>query len=362
MSLRWWRRPLPASRIVAFSTGCVYPFVPVNGKGADEELAPNPPGEYAQSCVGRERMFEYFSRKHSTPGRLFRLNYAIDMRYGVLYDIASKVLAGKPIDVSLGHVNFIWQGDASSQALRCLAHCDTPTSPINVSGHEILAVRDLAAKFGQRFGRAPIIIGKEEPTAWLTNTVTGHETVRPADRRYRSIDPLDRGLGVAVDAEPRQAHQIRGARWPILSTIALAELGVGDAPAGLLLSTEAHWNQNEADWRFFLSKGIVFGVRDGKQLVATAALLPYSAGNAWISMVLVTANWRRRGIATRLVDACLNAAAKRGLTAWLDATPDGAGVYGPLGFTPTLQLRRLRLASAQARQRSIRSRHAAPRI
>src|SRR5258708_6642806 len=122
------------------------------------------------TCVGRERMFEYFSRKFSTPGRLFRLNYAIDMRYGVLHDIASKVLTGKPIDVSLGHVNFIWQGDASAQALRCLAHCDTPTSPINVSGHEILAVRDLAAKFGQRFGRAPVITGKEEPTAWLTDT------------------------------------------------------------------------------------------------------------------------------------------------------------------------------------------------
>jgi len=158
------------SRIVAFSTGCVYPFVPVNGKGSSEDMAPNPPGEYAQSCVGRERMFEYFSRKFSTPGRLFRLNYAIDMRYGVLHDIARKVLAGQPIDVSLGHVNFIWQGDAAAQALRCLAHCDTPTSPINVSGHEILAVRDLAAKFGQLFGRAPVITGTEEPTAWLTDT------------------------------------------------------------------------------------------------------------------------------------------------------------------------------------------------
>jgi len=125
--------------------------------------------------------------------------------------------------------------------------------------------------------------------------------------------------------------------------ISLVELGTGDAPAGLLLSTEAHWNQNEADWRFFLSKGTVFGVRDGNQLVATAALLPYSAGNAWISMVLVTANWRRRGVATRLIDACLNAATKLGLTIWLDATPDGVNVYGPLGFTPTLQLRRLRL-------------------
>jgi hypothetical protein len=158
------------SRIVAFSTGCVYPFVPVNGNGSTEDMAPNPPGEYAQSCVGRERMFEYFSKKHSTPGRLFRLNYAIDMRYGVLHDIASKVLLGQPIDVSLGHVNIIWQGDASAQALRCLAHCETPASPINVSGNEVLAVRDLAARFGQRLGLAPVIVGNEEPTAWLTDT------------------------------------------------------------------------------------------------------------------------------------------------------------------------------------------------
>jgi nucleoside-diphosphate-sugar epimerase len=158
------------SRIVAFSTGCVYPFVKVDGKGADESLAPDPPGEYAQSCVGRERMFEYFSRQFSTPGRLFRLNYAIDMRYGVLHDIATRILQGKPIDVSLGHVNFIWQGDAAAQALRCLAHCDTPTSPINVSGHEILAVRDLASKLGARLGRDPAIVGTEQPTAWLTDT------------------------------------------------------------------------------------------------------------------------------------------------------------------------------------------------
>jgi nucleoside-diphosphate-sugar epimerase len=160
----------PGSRIVAFSTGCVYPFVPVTGKGADETVPPDPPGEYAQSCVGRERMFEYFSRKFATPGRLFRLNYAIDMRYGVLHDIATKILQYQPIDVSLGHVNFIWQGDAASQALRCLAHCDTPTSPINVSGFEVLAVRDLAASLGQCLDRKPILVGTEQPTAWLTDT------------------------------------------------------------------------------------------------------------------------------------------------------------------------------------------------
>jgi nucleoside-diphosphate-sugar epimerase len=160
----------PGSRIVAFSTGCVYPFVPVDGRGADETLAPDPPGEYAQSCVGRERMFEYFSRKFATPGRLFRLNYAIDMRYGVLHDIATRIVQNKPIDVSLGHVNFIWQGDAAAQALRCLAYCDTPTSPINVSGAEILSVRDLAAELGARLGRDPVIVGTEAPTAWLSDT------------------------------------------------------------------------------------------------------------------------------------------------------------------------------------------------
>jgi GNAT superfamily N-acetyltransferase len=127
--------------------------------------------------------------------------------------------------------------------------------------------------------------------------------------------------------------------------ISIVELGVEDAQAGLALSTEAHWNQNEADWRFFLGKGTVFGLRDGRKLVATAALLPYSAGHAWISMVLVTASWRRRGVATRLIDTCVSTAKKLDLTTWLDATPDGATVYGPLGFTPTLQLRRLRLVT-----------------
>jgi GNAT superfamily N-acetyltransferase len=129
--------------------------------------------------------------------------------------------------------------------------------------------------------------------------------------------------------------------------IDVIELGVDDAQAGLMLSSEAGWNQNEADWRFFLGNGNVFGLRDGGRLVATAALLPYSSGNAWISMVLVTPEFRRRGLATRLVDACLNVAKRRELTTWLDATPAGATVYGPLGFVPTLQLRRLRLDKPQ---------------
>jgi GNAT superfamily N-acetyltransferase len=129
--------------------------------------------------------------------------------------------------------------------------------------------------------------------------------------------------------------------------IAIVRLGPDDAMAGLALSTEAHWNQNEADWRYFLTNGTVFGVRDDDgRLIATAALLPYASDNAWISMVLVTASRRRRGLATKLVDACLDAAAKQGLNPWLDATPAGAAVYGPLGFMPTLQLRRLRLENS----------------
>jgi GNAT superfamily N-acetyltransferase len=128
--------------------------------------------------------------------------------------------------------------------------------------------------------------------------------------------------------------------------LVIETLGADDAREGLLLSEEAHWNQNEADWRFFLTRGTVFGIRDGDHLIATAALLPYTSANAWISMVLVTQNWRRRGLATKLLDACLKAAAKQGLTTCLDATPAGATVYGPLGFAPTLELRRLRFAGS----------------
>jgi nucleoside-diphosphate-sugar epimerase len=159
-----------ASRIVAFSTGCVYPFVPVAGGGATEEMpAVPPPGDYAASCVGRERMFEYFSQRLGTPGRIVRLNYAIDMRYGVLHDIAVKVRDEAPIDLAMGHVNVIWQGDANAVALRCLARTTTPTTPINVTGTETTAVRWLAEEFGRRFYRAPKFTGTEAATGWLSN-------------------------------------------------------------------------------------------------------------------------------------------------------------------------------------------------
>jgi nucleoside-diphosphate-sugar epimerase len=159
-----------ASRIVAFSTGNVYPLTTPASGGATEATPPTAVGEYAQSCLGRERMFEYFSHRHGTPGRIVRLNYAIDLRYGVLLDIATRVMQGVPIDLGMGHVNVIWQGDANAQVLRCLRHATTPTTPINCTGDEILSVRVLAQQFGERLGKAPRLVGHEADTALLSDT------------------------------------------------------------------------------------------------------------------------------------------------------------------------------------------------
>ncbi len=154
------------SRIVVFSTGCVYPLVPVNGPGSREEDVLNPPGEYANSCVGRERVFAHFAQQHGTRALFFRLCYAIDLRYGVLLDVAQKVAQGLPVDVTMGVANVIWQGDANARAIQCLARTDTPPVALNVTGLERVPIRQLAQRFGE-LGRPAVITGTESPTAWV---------------------------------------------------------------------------------------------------------------------------------------------------------------------------------------------------
>jgi dTDP-4-dehydrorhamnose reductase len=157
------------SRIVAFSTGNVYPLVPVTGGGATENLPPNPVGEYGQSCLGRERVFQYFSSRNNTPMLLYRLNYANDVTYGVLVDIAQAVKESKPVDLAMGVANLIWQGDANEIALRALLHCDVPAKILNVTGPEIVSLRWLGEQFGKMFGKTPVFVNEEQPTAFLSN-------------------------------------------------------------------------------------------------------------------------------------------------------------------------------------------------
>lgn len=157
------------SRIVAFSTGNVYPLVPVTSGGAKESTPVAPVGEYAWTALGRERMFEYASRRLGTCGVLLRLNYANELRYGVLLDIGTKVHQGRPVDLSMGFVNVIWQGDANSACLRAFDLCQSPPLVLNLTGTETLAVRDIAREFAHRFGVEASFEGIEAETALLSD-------------------------------------------------------------------------------------------------------------------------------------------------------------------------------------------------
>ena len=158
------------SRMVVFSTGNVYPLVPVTSGGSREEDPPAPVGEYAQSCLGRERVVEFVSHERAMPALIYRLNYAVDLRYGTLVDIARKVFTGEPVDLTMGFFNAIWQGDANSYALRSLELCSSPPAILNVTGPERISVREAAAWFGSVFGREPRLTGAEGPVALLSDS------------------------------------------------------------------------------------------------------------------------------------------------------------------------------------------------
>jgi nucleoside-diphosphate-sugar epimerase len=158
-----------SSRIVSFSTGNVYPLMPVAQGGATEDTPVGPVGEYAQSALGRERMFEYGSAKWGTRGVILRLNYAVELRYGVLLDIGLAIFENRPIRLAMPKVNVIWQGEANSWCLRSFGHCQSPPLILNITGTETLSVRELAHQFGKRFGTIPIFDGENEGTSALLN-------------------------------------------------------------------------------------------------------------------------------------------------------------------------------------------------
>lgn len=175
------------SRFVAFSTGNVYPFVRASTNGSVETDEPAPVGEYAQSCLGRERVFEYYSHEYGTPCLIFRLNYAVDLRYGVLVDIARKVYAREAVDLTVGWFNVIWQGDANSYALRSLELATSPPTILNVTGPEKISVREVAEFYGRAFRRKPILKGEESGLALLSDAALCHRLLGPPEVSLQTL-------------------------------------------------------------------------------------------------------------------------------------------------------------------------------
>ena len=161
------------SRIVAFGTGNVYPLTPIGYGGAIEFDPPGPVGEYAMSCLGRERIIQHFSRALSVPTAVLRLNYAIALRYGVLVDVARKVWQGEPVSLGMGVVNVIWQGDANAMALQAFDHVASPTFIVNIAGPEQVSIRRTAEQFGTLMGKTPVFEGEESPNALVSNGQAG---------------------------------------------------------------------------------------------------------------------------------------------------------------------------------------------
>ena len=176
-----------ASRIVVFSTGCVYPFTPVTGRGALETTPVAFMGEYASTCVGRERVFTHYSRKFGTKQLMYRLNYAVELRYGVLVDIGQRVLAGEPVDITMNVFNLIWQGDACARAIQCLRHVSNPPKLLNVTGPDKITLREVAERFGKLYGRAPVFTGTPADAAWHSDAT---ESIRLFGPVTKSLDEM----------------------------------------------------------------------------------------------------------------------------------------------------------------------------
>ncbi len=172
-------RKYRGSRIVVFSTGNVYGLAAVGNGGSREEDELSPVGEYAMSCVGRERVFEYFSRLQHTPMAIIRLNYASDLRYGVLVDLAQKVWAGQPIDLTMGYLNTLWQGDVNAQVLRTFAHVQFPPLVLNVTGADLVKVRAVSEEFGRRMHKPVAFTGAEAPQALVSNVARAQRLFGP---------------------------------------------------------------------------------------------------------------------------------------------------------------------------------------
>ncbi len=193
--------------IVAFSTGNVYPLVPVVSGGATEHTPPAPVGEYAQSALGRERMFEYVARCYGTRVALLRLNYANELRYGVLLDIGQKVFDREAVDLRMGLVNVIWQGDANSVCLRSFQHAQAPPFVLNLTGPETVPVRYIANEFGRRFGVDPILEGSEADSALLSNASLCTELFGyPSVTLGQMIDWISAWIGMGGATHRKPTH------------------------------------------------------------------------------------------------------------------------------------------------------------
>lgn len=167
------------SRIVALSTGCVYPLVSLTDSGSSENDPPGPPGEYANSCVGRERVFEYHARRDQTPMIFVRLCYAIDLRYGVLLDLAQRIVSGQPIDLGMAATHVIWQGDANARIIQCLQHTQIPPIAVNLTGRDRLSIQSLALRLGELLNREVQFRGEPGPSAWLWNSQRSYDWFGP---------------------------------------------------------------------------------------------------------------------------------------------------------------------------------------